>query len=65
MEESFGVALGQVPKKGKPSAKCRRRAKGDFVPREGREESVERRVVERGEGGMCGRWGVEEEREGR
>ena len=33
--ERLIVALGQVPKNGKLSVKCRKRAKGDFVAREG------------------------------
>jgi hypothetical protein len=46
---AFGDALGQFPKRGELSVKCRRRGKDEFVP-QGR-ESVERMKEERKSGG--------------
>ena len=62
---AFGAAAGQVPKKGKLSVKCRRRAKGDFVAREGQRGERgrdERKEEEKRSGGAVWRRSREEER---
>jgi len=59
---AFGVAHGQVTKKGKLTVKCRRRAKGDFVAREGRRGERGKDERKEREGGKKRRGAVEEQR---